>query len=72
MAKQTFFLKTLSISPEKCVKIILKGVAKNKPITLVSGFAHVVWRLFRWMPLKDMKAVRTDFNKWRDTVRLPD
>jgi len=72
LAKQALFLKTLSITPEKCVKIILKGVAKNKPIIPVSGFAHVVWRLSRWMPIKVMKAVRKDFNKWRDTVRLPD
>ena len=72
LAKQKLFLETLSITPEKCVKIILKGVAKNKPIIPVSGFAHVIWRLSSWMPIIIMKAVRKDFNKWRDSVRIPD
>jgi len=62
-------LEKLGISPEKCAKIILKGVAKNKPIIPVSGLAHVVWRLSRWMPIKLMKIVKYDFNKWRNKIR---
>lgn len=60
----------LGITPEKCAKIILKGVAKNKPIIPVTVFAHVLWRLSRWMPILLIKAIRRDYNKWRDKVRV--
>ena len=63
-------IEKMGISPEQCAKRILKGVAKNKPIIPVSGLAHVVWRLSRWMPILLMKAVRKDYNKWRNKVRV--
>ncbi|MBC2717871.1 MAG: SDR family oxidoreductase [Desulfobacteraceae bacterium] len=58
------------ITPEKCAQIILKGVAKNKPIITVTKFARFLWTISRWMPLKVMKAVRNDYNKWRDNIRI--
>jgi NAD(P)-dependent dehydrogenase (short-subunit alcohol dehydrogenase family) len=69
IAEHAALEKYCAISPEKCAKIILKGVAKNKPIIPVSGLAHVIWRLSRWMPILMMKAIRKDFNKWRNKVR---
>lgn len=64
------FLNKLSITPEKCARVILKGVVKNKPIIPVTGLAHVIWYLARLTPVGVMKAVRKDFDKWRNTIRL--
>ncbi len=69
MAKSNIFEK-FSISPEKCARIILKGVTKNKAIIPVTFPAHLLWRLMRLAPLAIMKSVRKDFDKWRDAVRL--
>ena len=60
----------LGITPEKCAAVILKGVAKNKPIIPVTGLAHVIWRLARLAPVAYMKAVRSDFDKWRQKIRV--
>ena len=60
----------LGITPEKCAEIILKGVAKNKPIIPVTGLAHFIWRLARLAPVGYMKFVRKDFEKWRNAVRI--
>ncbi len=69
MAKSNFFEK-FSISPEKCARVILKGVAKNKAIIPVTFPAHLLWRLMRIAPVRIMKLVRRDFDKWRTAVRL--
>ena len=60
------------ITPEKCADVILKGVAKNKPIIPVTGLAHIMWRMARLAPVTLMKSVRRDFDKWRYTVRTAD
>lgn len=62
----------LGITPEKCAHVILKGVAKNKPIIPVTGLAHIMWRMARLAPVTLMKSVRRDFDKWRYTVRTAD
>jgi len=62
----------LGITPEKCADVILKGVAKNKPIIPVTGLAHIMWRMARLAPVTLMKSVRRDFEKWRYTVRIAD
>ena len=62
----------LGITPEKCAHVILKGVAKNKPIIPVTGLAHIMWRIARLAPVALMKSVRRDFDKWRYTVRNAD
>jgi len=59
-----------AVTPEKCAKIILKGVAKNKPIIMVTGLAQVMWRLARLHPSFLLKFIRKDFAKWRNKVRL--
>ncbi len=68
MAQYSIFQK-LGITPEKCADVILKGVAKDKPIIPVTGMAHVLWRLVRLFPTGFMKLVQKDFDKWRNTVR---
>jgi hypothetical protein len=45
-------------------------VAKNKAIIPVTFPAHLLWRLMRIAPVRIMKSVRKDFDKWRNTVRL--
>ncbi|MBI5589956.1 MAG: SDR family NAD(P)-dependent oxidoreductase [Deltaproteobacteria bacterium] len=59
-----------AVTPEKCAKIILKGVAKNKPIIMVTGLAHVMWRLSRINPSFLLKTIRKEFAKWRHKARL--
>jgi short-subunit dehydrogenase len=36
--------------PEKCAKIILRGVKRNKPIIVVSMIAKILWVLYRISP----------------------
>jgi NAD(P)-dependent dehydrogenase (short-subunit alcohol dehydrogenase family) len=69
MMAQYETIEKLGISAEKCARVILKGVAKNKPVIPVSGLAHVIWRLCRLIPISIMKYSRKDFDKWRDLVR---
>jgi NADP-dependent 3-hydroxy acid dehydrogenase YdfG len=59
-----------AVTPGKCAEIILKGVAKNKPIIMVTGLAHVMWRLARLNPSFLLNFIRKDFAKWRNKVRL--
>jgi NAD(P)-dependent dehydrogenase (short-subunit alcohol dehydrogenase family) len=59
-----------AVTSEKCAEIILKGVAKNKPIIMVTGLAHVMWRLARFNPSFILKFIQKDFAKWRNKVRL--
>lgn len=65
-------LQKLGITPEKCADVILKGVARNKPIIPVTGAAHVLWRIARLAPVALMKSVRRDFDKWRYAIRTAD
>ena len=69
MLAQYEFFQKLGITPERCARVILKGVVKNKPIIPVTTIAHVIWRLARIAPVAYMKYVRKDFDKWRNTVR---
>ena len=59
----------LGFTPEKCAKVILKGVARNKPIIPVTGLAHIIWRIARLAPVAYMNFVRKDFDKWRHAIR---
>jgi len=59
-----------AVTPEKCAEIILKGVAKNKPIIMVTGLSHVMWRLSRLNPSFLLKTIRKNFGKWRRKARL--
>ncbi len=62
-------LERLGATPEECVRVILKGVAKNKPIITVTGFARVMWWLARISPTFVMNFSRRNFNKWRNKAR---
>lgn len=58
-----------AISPEGCAQVILKGVAKNRPIITVTFMAKLMWWLTRISPTFVMNSVRKDFNKWRNEAR---
>lgn len=62
-------LQKMGISSEKCAKIILKGVAKDKPIIPVTALTHVVWRMARLFPIGILKSIQRDFDKWRFKIR---
>jgi NAD(P)-dependent dehydrogenase (short-subunit alcohol dehydrogenase family) len=59
------------ITPEKCAKVILKGVEKDKAIIPVTFLAKVFWLLARISPTFTLKTILRDFRPWRDKVRMP-
>jgi short-subunit dehydrogenase len=63
-------LGKFSISSEECARRILKAVARNKPIIVVTGLAKILWWLSRISPTLVMKLTRKDFSKNRDKGRL--
>ena len=67
--KAISFWERFAISPEGCAKVILKGVARNKPIITVTVLAKVMWWLVRISPTFIMNFARKDFKKWRDKGR---
>ncbi len=69
------FIKALSVwerfavTAEVCARVMLKGVAKNKPVITVTPVARIMWWLVRLSPTFMMNFARKDFNKWRDKAR---
>ena len=59
------------ISPEKCAKLILTGVAKDKAIIPVTFLAKFFWLLARISPNLILKTILKDFRTWRKAVRVP-
>ncbi len=62
-------IQWLGVTPEKCADVILKGVAKDKPIIPVTTLAHFLWRMVRLFPIGVLKWVQKDFEKWRYKIR---
>jgi len=58
-----------SVTPEECARVILKGVAGNKPIITVTLMARVMWWLARLRPSMVINKVIRDFRQWRYKVR---
>ena len=65
-------LEKMGITADKCAKVILKGVARDKPIIPVTTLAHVIWRMARLFPIGVLKWIRSDFDKWRYKIRTAD
>lgn len=63
-------LEKFSISSDECARLILGGVAKNKPIIPVSSFVKFLWILVRINPLFVMNIFRKDFAKIRYKARI--
>jgi short-subunit dehydrogenase len=63
-------LGKFSISSEECARRILKAVARNKPIIVVTGLAKIFWWLSRISPTLVMKLTRKDFSRNRDKGRI--
>jgi NADP-dependent 3-hydroxy acid dehydrogenase YdfG len=57
------------VTPEKCARIILKGVKKDKAIIPVTILTSVFWYLARIWPNLLLNIVRKDFRRWRDKAR---
>jgi short-subunit dehydrogenase len=38
------------MAPEKCARVILHGVERNKPIIVVTAMARIAWILYRISP----------------------
>ncbi len=58
------------ISPEKCAREIIKGVAKDKAIIPVTGMTRVMWWVARLSPTLMMKFALKDYRRWRNGIRL--
>ncbi|MBW1841296.1 MAG: SDR family oxidoreductase [Deltaproteobacteria bacterium] len=55
------------ITPEKCALVILRGMERNKAIIVVTGFAKILWLLYRihpglilWMMGREIKKIREE------------
>ena len=64
------FLEKMGITANKCAEVILRGVARDKPIIPVTTLAHLIWRMARLAPIGVLRWVRRDFDRWRHRVRL--
>jgi short-subunit dehydrogenase len=62
----------LGITPEKCAKVILKGVERNKAIIVVTGMAKILWLIQRISPTLIMGLMRRRLRKSRVEVRVED
>jgi NAD(P)-dependent dehydrogenase (short-subunit alcohol dehydrogenase family) len=58
------------ISPEECARRMLKGVARRKLIIPITGWAKVVWWLYRISPTLALRLFRHEFRKNQDKVRI--
>lgn len=70
MLKSLSTFEKFAISPEKCAKRILKGVAKKKVIIPITGLAWVLWWFSRLKPTLLLNLTRKDFRKIRDKARI--
>jgi short-subunit dehydrogenase len=62
----------LSITPEECASVIIRGVERNKAIIVVTGFAKIVWLLQRINPGLIRWIMRRDLKKSRKELRIGD
>jgi len=60
------------MSPEKCAKIILNGVKRNKPIIVVSIYAKILWILYRISPSMMLKLGGLFIRRSRKEFRIED
>jgi short-subunit dehydrogenase len=68
--KAAWLWERFAVTPKQCAQKILKGVARNKPIILVTLPAYVMWWMARISPTFFMNFARKDFAKWRDKARI--
>ncbi|MBW1848847.1 MAG: SDR family oxidoreductase [Deltaproteobacteria bacterium] len=56
--------------PEKCARIILRGVKRNKPIIVVSVFAKILWGLYRISPGMMLRLGEIFTRRFRKEYRI--
>jgi len=52
-------------SADDCARVILKGVARNKPVITVTAFAGFMWRLYRFLPSLSLWLIRLSAREGR-------
>jgi len=60
------------ITPEECALVILHGVERNKAIIVVTGFAKILWLLYRIHPGLILWMMRREIKKSRKEMRIGD
>jgi len=60
------------ITPEECALVILRGVERNKAIIVVTGFAKILWLLYRIHPGLILWMMRREMKKSRKEMRIGD
>lgn len=60
------------ITPEECALVILRGVEHNKSIIVVTGFAKILWLLYRIHPGLILWMMRREIKKSRKEMRIDD
>jgi len=60
------------ITPEECSRRILRGVARNRAIIVVTGLARVLWVVHRICPGLLSRLMVRELRKSRATIRIED
>jgi NAD(P)-dependent dehydrogenase (short-subunit alcohol dehydrogenase family) len=58
------------ITPEKCALVILRGMERNKAIIVVTGFAKILWLLYRIHPGLILWIMGREIKKIREEMRI--
>ena len=62
----------LGITPEECALVILRGVERNKAVIVVTGFAKILWLLYRIYPGLILWMMGQKIKKSREEMRIDD
>ncbi|MCP3951056.1 MAG: SDR family oxidoreductase [Desulfobacterales bacterium] len=58
------------ITPEECALVVLRGVERNKAIIVVTGFAKILWMLYRIFPGLILWMMGRGIKKSRKEMRI--
>lgn len=61
-----------ALPPEKCARVILRGVERNKPIIVVTAMAKIAWALYRISPAMMLWAGVRFVRHFRKKLRVGD
>ena len=60
----------LGITPEECAQRVLRGVARNRAIIVVTGLAKILWAIHRISPALTFLLMKRHLRDSRETMRI--
>jgi NAD(P)-dependent dehydrogenase (short-subunit alcohol dehydrogenase family) len=60
----------LGITPEECARRVLRGVARNRAIIVVTGLAKILWAIHRISPALTFLIMKVHLRGSRETMRI--